>query len=58
MIYHRIINIGVIEGCPIIYLSDDLKHDYYFVYKIIELVIHYIKTNLNMAIKKVLYVSY
>ena len=57
MIYYRNVNTGVIEGCPIVYLSDDLKHDYYFVYKVIELAIHHIKTNLNMAIKKVLYVS-
>ena len=34
---------GVIEGCPAVCLSDDLKH---------ELAIHHIRTNLIMAIKR------
>ena len=57
MIYHRNVNIGVIEVCPIVYLSNDLKHDFYFVFKFIEIAISDIKTNMSMAIKNVLYVS-
>ena len=36
MIYYRNKDTGVIEGSPVVYMSDDLKHDYYFVYTVIE----------------------
>ena len=38
-------------------MSDDLKLDYYFVYKVIDLVVEHLKTMINSNIKKIIYVS-
>ena len=57
MIYYKNKDTGVIEGCPLVYMLDDLKHDYYFVYQVIDLVVQYIKTNITNDIKKITYVS-
>ena len=57
MIYFKNKDTGVIQGCPLVYMSDDLKHDYYFVYKVIDLVVQYIKINITNDIRKITYVS-
>ena len=57
MIYHTHTESGDVQGCSLVYMSDDLKHDYYFVYKVMELVVQYIKTSITTDIKKITYVS-
>ena len=57
MIHYKDRENGVIEGTSVVYLSNDLKHNYYFVYKVTEQVVLYIKSNLEREIRKIKYVS-
>ena len=57
MIYYRSRQNNLIQSASIVYESDDLKHDYYFVYKVLEQVVSYIQANLETQIKKITYVS-
>ena len=51
MIYYPNEDTGVIKGSPVVHMSDDLKHDYYIAYKVIDLVVDHIKTKINSNIK-------
>ena len=57
MIYYRSRQNNLIQSASIVYESDDLKHDYYFVYKVLEQVVSYIQANLETQVKKITYVS-
>ena len=56
MIYFK--KIDKVESRSLVFISDDLKHDYYFVYKILEQSFKYITDNIDVNVKELLCVRW